>query len=82
MQAILNPPGNPKAKFFRNDKKKKPPADVEKWLDGAEENAGSWWPYWIEWLTARAGKKVAAPKSLGSKKNKALEPAPGLYVLD
>lgn len=79
MQAILNPPGNPKAKFFRNDAKK-PPKDVEKWMAGAQEEKGSWWPYWIEWLTARAGKKISAPQILGSKAHPAMEAAPGLYV--
>lgn len=81
MQAILNPPGNPKAKYFRNNAKK-PPKDVEKWMKGAEEVKGSWWPYWIEWLTERAGEKISAPKALGSKANPALEAAPGLYVHD
>jgi polyhydroxyalkanoate synthase subunit PhaC len=81
MQAILNPPGNPKAKFFKN-KKAKTPADVDEWMAGAEEVAGSWWPYWMEWLTERAGKKVAAPSSLGSKANPELGAAPGLYVFD
>jgi len=79
MQAILNPPGNPKAKYYRNDVMK-PPKDVEKWMEGAEEVKGSWWPYWVEWLTNRAGKKVKAPNSLGSKVNPAQEAAPGLYV--
>jgi polyhydroxyalkanoate synthase subunit PhaC len=80
MQAILNPPGNPKAKFFKH-KKNKTPADVDEWMAGAEEVAGSWWPYWMEWLTERAGKKVAAPVSLGSAANPELGAAPGLYVL-
>ncbi len=79
MQAILNPPGNPKAKYFRNDAKK-PPKDVEKWMEGAQEVKGSWWPYWIEWLSARAGEKVKPPKDLGSKAFPAMEAAPGLYV--
>jgi polyhydroxyalkanoate synthase len=48
----------------------------------AKEHAGSWWPYWREWLQARSGEKVAAPKSLGSKKNRASDPAPGVYVLE
>ena len=82
MQAILNPPGNPKAKYYVSKKAGQPPADVDAWLQGTEEVAGSWWPFWIEWLQARAGKKVAAPKSLGSKKHPPKEPAPGLYVLD
>ncbi len=81
MQAILNPPGNPKAKFFKH-KKDKTPADVDEWMAGAEEVAGSWWPYWMEWLAERAGKKVAAPTSLGSEAHPELGAAPGLYVFD
>ncbi len=82
MQAILNPPGNPKAKYYVSKKAGLPPADVDAWLKGAEEVAGSWWPFWMEWLQARAGKKVPAPKALGSKKHPPMEAAPGLYVLD
>lgn len=81
MQAILNPPGNPKAKYWRNSKGK-PPADVKAWMKGAEENAGSWWPFWTEWLAERSGKKVKAPGGCGSKKHPPMENAPGLYVLD
>jgi polyhydroxyalkanoate synthase subunit PhaC len=51
-------------------------------MAGAEEVAGSWWPYWIEWLGERAGKKVDAPAALGSKANPELGAAPGLYVFD
>jgi len=87
MQAILNPPTNPKAKYFRMKgntptKAGKTPADVDDWLAKAEEVKGSWWPYWMEWLQARSGDKQAAPASTGSKKHPALEPAPGLYVLE
>ena len=82
MQAILNPPGNPKAKFFKARKPGLPPSEVEDWMAGAEEVAGSWWPYWMQWVQARSGAKKPAPKVLGSKKYKAMEPAPGLYVLE
>ncbi|MEQ1541629.1 MAG: alpha/beta fold hydrolase [Novosphingobium sp.] len=82
MQAILNPPGNPKAKYFVSTKSGHPPADVDAWLKGTEEVAGSWWPFWMEWVQKRSGKQVAAPKSLGSKKHPAMEAAPGLYVLE
>ncbi|WP_397595314.1 PHA/PHB synthase family protein [Sphingorhabdus sp.] len=81
MQAILNPPGNPKAKYWRNSKGR-PPADVKAWMKGAEENAGSWWPFWTEWLGERSGKKLKAPEGCGSKAHPPMEPAPGLYVLD
>ncbi len=82
MQAILNPPGNPKAKYWINKKGKTPPADVQEWMKGTEEVPGSWWPYWMEWLQKRAGKEVSAPEQLGSKTYPAMEAAPGLYVLD
>ncbi|MDP3905742.1 alpha/beta hydrolase [Novosphingobium sp.] len=82
MQAILNPPGNPKARYYVSKKPGHPPADVDDWLQGAEEVAGSWWPFWMEWVQKRAGKLIAAPTALGSRQHPPLEPAPGRYVLD
>ncbi|MDB5468721.1 MAG: poly(R)-hydroxyalkanoic acid synthase [Caulobacter sp.] len=81
IQALLNPPGNPKAKYFHSAER--PGPSIDAWMNGqAEEKAGSWWPFWTEWLTERAGAKKAAPKTLGSRKYKAMEPAPGLYAFD
>ncbi len=82
MQAILNPPGNPKAKYYVQKKKGKLPETADKWLEGTEEVAGSWWPFWMEWMQKRSGKKVAAPKELGNDDYKPLDPAPGLYVVE
>jgi polyhydroxyalkanoate synthase subunit PhaC len=82
MQAILNPPGNPKAKYFVSKKGGMPPADVDDWLKGTEEVAGSWWPYWLEWVQNRSGKQVAAPKALGNKHYPPKGPAPGEYVFE
>ena len=82
MQAILNPPGNPKAKYFVSKKGGQPPASVDEWLKGTEEVAGSWWPFWMEWVQKRSGKLGPAPKALGSKKHPPLESAPGLYVIE
>lgn len=79
IQAILNPPGNPKAKFYKGDGKL-PPADPEDWLETAEEVAGSWWPYWAEWLTKRAGKEKPAPKELGNAEYPPIGAAPGEYA--
>jgi polyhydroxyalkanoate synthase len=78
IQAILNPPGNPKAKYYRSDKK--PPADVDRWLGQAEEVSGSWWPFWADWLKERAGPMKAAPKALGNKQYPPIEAAPGSYA--
>jgi polyhydroxyalkanoate synthase subunit PhaC len=78
IQAILNPPGNPKAKFYRASGT--PPKTPEGWLKGAEETAGSWWPYWIKWLQDHSGDLIAAPKSMGSKTHKPVGAAPGEYA--
>ncbi len=82
MQAILNPPGNPKAKYFVNKTGEKLPPTADEWIKGSEEVAGSWWPFWIEWLQARSGAKVKARASLGDKAHVPLDPAPGLYVME
>ncbi|QMW22197.1 alpha/beta fold hydrolase [Sandaracinobacteroides saxicola] len=78
IQAILNPPGNPKAKYYRADGF--PPPTPDAWLKTAKEVAGSWWPLWIEWLKARAGAEKPAPKTIGNKAFKPVGPAPGEYV--
>ena len=78
IQAIVNPPGNPKARYFTNGSL---PATAEEWLAGARENEGSWWEHWSAWLRARSGAEVAAPRRLGSRTCRVLTPAPGEYVL-
>lgn len=81
IQSLLNPPGNPKAKYFMSDKR--PPASIDAWLaNDASEHAGSWWPHWAQWLQARSGALSAAPKAVGSKKHPPGAPAPGAYVFD
>lgn len=82
MQAILNPPGNPKARYYIQKKDGPLPETADEWLKGTEEVAGSWWPYWMQWVQKRSGKKKAAPKSVGNKAFKPLDPAPGLYVVE
>ncbi|HBS32129.1 MAG TPA: class II poly(R)-hydroxyalkanoic acid synthase, partial [Parvularcula sp.] len=77
IQALLNPPGNPKAQFFSNETL---PASPDEWMKGARPNQGSWWPLWTHWLRARSGEKKAAPRSLGNKTNPPLARAPGEYV--
>ncbi len=82
MQAILNPPGNPKAKFFKQKKSGPLPDTADAWLQGTEEVSGSWWPFWMEWLQARAGKKKSAPAKLGNRAYPPTDAAPGTYVLE
>lgn len=78
IQAILNPPGNPKAKYFINDNL---PATADEWAASASEVQGSWWERWASWLNERSGEEIPAPKKLGSRKFKPMDPAPGTYVL-
>lgn len=82
MQAILNPPGNPKAKYFVQAKPGKLPETADEWLQGTEEVKGSWWPLWMEWVQKRSGKKKAAPAALGNDTYTPMEKAPGLYVVE
>jgi len=82
MQAILNPPGNPKAKYYVRNKKGALPKTADEWLPETEEVAGSWWPHWANWVAERSGKIKAAPKKLGNAKYKPAEPAPGTYVVE
>ena len=77
IQALVNPPGNPKANFFANDEL---PASHEDWLAGAEQQAGTWWNDWAEWVSGRSGKKVRARKTLGNRQHPPMEDAPGKYV--
>ncbi len=81
IQALLNPPGNPKSKYFRNTTGR-PPATTDEWLAGAREVTGSWWPLWGEWLKARSGAEKAAPKSLGNKDYPPGDKAPGRYAFN
>jgi len=77
IQSIVNPPGNPKAKYYLNDDLT---LSADQWLATATAHPGSWWDHWLKWYEAQGGGKRAAPKSLGSKAHPAGDPAPGRYV--
>lgn len=77
IQALLNPPGNPKAQYFANPDL---PENADEWIAGATPQQGSWWPRWTDWLSERSGDKKAAPKALGSKAYSPICKAPGEYV--
>ncbi|MWV12362.1 class II poly(R)-hydroxyalkanoic acid synthase [Pseudomonas sp. R-28-1W-6] len=77
IQSILNPPGNPKARYMTNSEM---PLDPRAWQAGATKHADSWWLYWQTWLAERSGKLKKSPTSLGSKAHQPGEAAPGTYV--
>jgi polyhydroxyalkanoate synthase len=79
IQSLINPPGNPKAKYFTNPDMTLAP---EKWRSSAKEMSGSWWEEWVEWLAARSGPKREAPAVLGDEHYRPLIEAPGTYVLE
>ena len=76
---VINPPAkNKRSHWLRSDSKL--PATLDGWLAGARELPGSWWPDWAAWLKSQAGKQIAAPRTYGKGRYKAIEPAPGRYV--
>jgi len=77
IQSILNPPGNPKARFMTNDETTASPSD---WQDNAVKHTDSWWLHWADWLGKHSGKLKKAPSELGTKAFAAGEAAPGTYV--
>ena len=74
---VINPASKNKRNYWVNNKLTATP---QEWFDGAESKPGSWWNDWTAWLAPQGGKQVAAPKTPGSRKYKAIEPAPGRYV--
>jgi polyhydroxyalkanoate synthase len=77
IQSILNPPGNPKARYMTNSEM---PLDPKAWQESSTKHADSWWLHWQGWLAERSGATKAAPSKLGNKKYPAGEAAPGTYV--
>ncbi len=78
IQSLLNPPTNPKAKYYYGKLEEASTAD--QWMDGAELLDGSWWSPWSEWLKQRSGELKSAPEALGHETLPPLAPAPGEYV--
>jgi polyhydroxyalkanoate synthase len=79
IQSLINPPDNKKAFFWTAPAR----ADnAETWLAQATKNSGSWWPHWLEWISARSGETKPAPAGLGSADFLPLGEAPGRYVME
>jgi polyhydroxyalkanoate synthase len=77
IQTVVADPQHPRLGYFVN---RETPPDPEQWLAGAQRHEGSWWEHWAAWLSERSGKRVTAPKTVGSARFPAIEPAPGTYI--
>lgn len=75
--ALVNPPGNPKAYHYMGPRNA---PDGDSWLEQTPKLPGSWWESWNKWCAERSGKKIPAPKQLGSKTYSPVCDAPGEYV--
>jgi len=61
--------------------------DPDAWFETTAPREGSWWPSWVEWLAARSGAAVEAPRPARAplasnlvEEGADLPPAPGDYV--
>jgi polyhydroxyalkanoate synthase subunit PhaC len=79
IQALVNPPGNPKASFRTGSVDVE---DAQEWLDSAAKASDSWWPDYTRWLAERSGPEIDTPKMLGGEELPPLGPAPGSYVME
>ncbi|MDQ8033478.1 MAG: class I poly(R)-hydroxyalkanoic acid synthase [Bordetella sp.] len=77
---VINPPAKKKRSYWVGPESDDLPGDPNAWLAQAQEQPGSWWPDWADWLGSHAGPKVAARRQLGNKRHTPLEAAPGSYV--
>ena len=75
---IVNPPEKNKYGYWIGPSTL--PADADEWFDKAKQHEGSWWGDWHKWMTRMSSAKVEA-RQPGEGKLKALEDAPGSYVM-
>lgn len=73
---VINPADSGKYSYFTNNQLA---ATSDEWRASAEQQEGSWWPYWMKWLNSRSKTKVAA-RDPSAGHLPALEDAPGSYV--
>jgi len=77
MAGVVNHPGKNKYQHWIGEA---PRGDnLERWIAGAIEHPGSWWPDWMAWLKAHDTREVPA-REIGGGKFPAIEDAPGSYV--
>jgi polyhydroxyalkanoate synthase len=74
---VINPAWKNRRNYWTKGEQGKGP---DHWLETAENNEGSWWTHWADWVRRRAGKKIDAPTEYGDKDHPVIEAAPGSYV--
>ncbi|MGL1834008.1 PHA/PHB synthase family protein [Rhodocyclaceae bacterium SMB388] len=75
---IVNPPAANKYGYWINPQVKLSD-DADAWFKGAEQQGGSWWTDWKDWVTSQDPDQVDA-RDPAKGKLKALEDAPGAFV--
>jgi polyhydroxyalkanoate synthase len=76
---VVNHPDAGKYQYWLGDAKA---GSLPAFIEGASEHKGSWWPHWLEWLSAHDTTMVRATgkRKPGLKGDSVLEDAPGSYV--
>jgi polyhydroxyalkanoate synthase subunit PhaC len=74
---VVNPPSSGKYQYWTNDNIKD--VTLADWIKGAQENKGSWWPDWRQWLETIDPEQVTA-REVGAAALPPIEDAPGSYV--
>jgi polyhydroxyalkanoate synthase len=76
---IVNPPSEmSRRKFWAGGAAGE--TDPDQWMGGREEQRGSWWEDWVQWLKKRS-LSPGQPPPMGSQGYPAIEKAPGTYVM-
>jgi len=75
---IVNPPSANKYGYWINPTAKLPET-ADAWFEGAEQQPGSWWTDWQDWVTTHDAERVDA-RDPAKGKLKVLEDAPGSFV--
>ena len=70
---VINPPAANKHGFWTGGAAEESAAE---WLDGAQKNDGSWWPWWDAWLTRHGSGERVPARTISD----GLEAAPGSYA--
>ena len=74
---IINPPAAGKHGYWLNEALAD---EADTWLEGAQKQEGSWWPFWSKWLQEQPGSTWVDARPVGCGVLEQIEKAPGSYV--